>query len=150
MADDTPGAPIEEDVRHDDLEYNPALEPKKAKAWLNLIEESEDAFERWHDHCDKIDKQYASLERLAGMARDKEFQMMWANLRCSNHPFMRRPPVPVVVPKFKGPAPSVSERIRGDGAVCYRRVRLGIYQRPHDAGQGRRGADRPRRCMVSL
>ena len=80
MADDTPGAPIEEDVRHDDLEYNPALEPKKAKAWLNLIEESEDAFERWHDHCDKIDKQYASLERLAGMARDKEFQMMWANL----------------------------------------------------------------------
>ena len=37
MADDTPGAPIEEDVRHDDLEYNPALEPKKAKAWLNLI-----------------------------------------------------------------------------------------------------------------
>jgi len=105
VADDTPGAPIEEDVRHDDLEYNPALEPKKAKAWLNLLEESEDAFQRWHDHCDKIDKQYASLERLAGMARDKEFQMMWANLEVLKPSIYAKAPVPVVVPKFKDRRP---------------------------------------------
>ena len=57
MAD--PDKPIEEDVRHDDLEFNPAIEPKSAKAWINLLIESEDAFEDWNTHCDKIDKQYA-------------------------------------------------------------------------------------------
>ena len=57
--------PVEEDVRHDDHEFNPSLEPKSAKAWLNLLEESEDAFEDWNDHCDNIDKQYANLERLS-------------------------------------------------------------------------------------
>ena len=35
-----------DDIRHDDYEYNPAVEPKKAKAWLNLLQESEDAFEK--------------------------------------------------------------------------------------------------------
>jgi hypothetical protein len=97
--------PVSEDVRHDDLEYNPAVEPKKAKAWLNLLEESEDAFERWHDHCDKIDKQYASLERLAGMARDKEFQMFWANAEVIKPAIYAKAPVPVVVPKFKDRRP---------------------------------------------
>ena len=62
MADAT--APAEEDLRHDDLEFDPQLEPKKAKAWLNLLEESEEAFEDWNDHCDNIDKLYANLERL--------------------------------------------------------------------------------------
>ena len=52
-------------VRHDDLEYNPAVEPKSSKAWLNLLQESEDAFEDWNNHCDKIDKHYANLERLS-------------------------------------------------------------------------------------
>ena len=75
MADDKP---IDEDVRHDDLEFNPSLEPKSAKAWLNLLEESEDAFEDWNDHCDNIDKQFATLERLS-QYRDKEFSMFWAN-----------------------------------------------------------------------
>ena len=71
--------PVDDDVRHDDLEFNPSLEPTKAKAWLNLLKESEDAFEKWNDHCDKIDKQHANLDRLANMSRDKEFQMFWAN-----------------------------------------------------------------------
>ena len=59
--------PIEEDLRYDDEEYNPAVEPKSAKAWLNLITEAEDAFEEWNSRCDNIDKQYASLGRLASM-----------------------------------------------------------------------------------
>jgi len=44
MADAT--APAGDDIRHDDLEYDVKLEPKKATAWLNLLEESEDAFEK--------------------------------------------------------------------------------------------------------
>ena len=55
-----------EDVRHDDLEFDVDIQPSKSsKAWLNRLEESEEAFDRWHDHCDNIDKAYASLERLA-------------------------------------------------------------------------------------
>ena len=75
----TQAKPIDSDLMHDDLEFNPSLEPKEAKAWLNILQESEDAFEPWNNHCDNIDKQYASLERLAQMNRDKEYQMFWAN-----------------------------------------------------------------------
>jgi hypothetical protein len=90
----------DDDIRFDDEEYNPSLEPKEAKAWLNLLEESETAFDKWHDHCDKIDKLYASLERLSNMMRDKEYQMFWANAEVIKPSIYARPPVPVVVPKF--------------------------------------------------
>ena len=97
--------PNADDMRHDDLEYNPKAEPKKAKAWLNLLQESEDAFEKWNSHCDNIDKQYASLERLAMMGRDKEFQMFWANAEVIKPSIYAKPPTPVVVPKFKDRRP---------------------------------------------
>ena len=104
---DTPagGKPVEEDLRTEDHDYNPALEPKSAKAWINRIEESEKAFERWHDHCDKIDKQYASLDRLSSMTRDKEFQMFWANCEVIKPSIYAKRPEPVVVPKFKDKRP---------------------------------------------
>jgi hypothetical protein len=105
MAKATVPAPIEEDLRHDDLEYNPALEPRKSKAWINMLEESEKVFERWNDHCDKIDKQYANLERLSGMVRDKEFQMFWANCEVIKPAILAKPPRPVVVTKFKDRRP---------------------------------------------
>jgi hypothetical protein len=101
MADDKT---IDEDVRHDDLDFNPSLEPKSAKAWLNLLEESEDAFEDWNDHCDNIDKQFASLERLSQM-RDKEFSMFWANCEVLKPSIYAKPPIPVVTPKFKDRRP---------------------------------------------
>jgi hypothetical protein len=91
---------VEDDLRHDDIEFDPTLEPKKADAWLNLISESERAFEKWNDHCDKIDKQFASLDRLSNMARDKEFQMFWANASVLMPSIYAKPPVPVVVTKF--------------------------------------------------
>jgi len=99
--------PIEQDIRSEDHEFNPALEPKSAKAWLNLLEESEDAFESWNDHCDNIDKQFASLERLSqvGPARDKEFSMFWANCEVLKPSIYAKPPVPVVTPKFKDRRP---------------------------------------------
>ena len=97
--------PVEDDLRTDDEEYNPSVEPKSAKAWLNLLLESEDAFESWNIHCDKIDRQYASLERLSGMVRDKEFQMFWANCEVLKPSIYAKPPIPVVVPKFKDRRP---------------------------------------------
>jgi hypothetical protein len=101
----TTSAPIEEDERHDDLEFNPALEPQSAKAWLNLLQESEDAFEDWNKHCDRIDKQFASLERLSQLVREKEFSMFWANCEVLKPSIYAKPPVPVVVPKFNDRRP---------------------------------------------
>jgi hypothetical protein len=95
----------DDDTRHDDLEYNPSLEPKSAKAWINLLEESEKAFEDWNMHCDNIDKRYANLGRLTTMARDREFQMFWANTEVLKPSVYAKPPVPVVVPKFKDRRP---------------------------------------------
>lgn len=97
--------PVDEDIRYDDQEFNPTLEPKKSKAWLNLLKESEDAFEDWNTHCDNIDKQYANLERLANFVRDKEFQMFWANCEVLKPSIYAKAPVPVVAPKFKDRRP---------------------------------------------
>jgi len=103
-------APVEEDTRHDDLEFNPTLEPKSAKAWLNLLLESEDAFEPWNAHCDNVDRIYASLEKLSTsdasrLTRDKEYQMFWANCEVLKPSIYAKPPIPVVVPKFKDRRP---------------------------------------------
>jgi len=104
--------PVEDDLRHDDISYNPNVEPSKAKAWLNLLLESEDAFEEWHDHCDNIDRLYASLSRLSSdlaysgkKIRDKEFQMFWANCEVVKPSIYAKAPIPVVVPKFKDRRP---------------------------------------------
>ena len=40
------------------------------------------------------------------MARDKEFQMFWANIEVIKPAIYARPPVPVVVPKFKDRRPT--------------------------------------------
>ena len=127
MAETEGGRPIEEDLRLDDEDYNPTVEPKKARAWINLLEESEDAFEQWQDHCDKIDKQYASLERLSGMARDKEFQMFWANCEVIKPSIYAKPPKPVVVPKFKDRRPvyqAASEVMERTAVVAFDLARI--------------------------
>jgi len=91
--------PVDADIRFDDADYNPTIEPNDSKAWLNLLRESEEAFEDYNKHCDDIDKQYAHLARLAG-ARDKEFSMFWANMEVVKPSIYAKAPVPVVVPKF--------------------------------------------------
>ena len=95
----------DDDVRHDDLEFNPRLQPASSKAWLNQLKESEKAFDRWNDHCDNIDKLFANLERLSNQARDKEFQLFWANVEVLKPSIYAKAPVPVVVPKFKDSRP---------------------------------------------
>ena len=95
----------DEDIRHDDQEFEPSLEPKSSKAWINLLEESEKAFEDWNDHCDKIDKQYGNLERLSAFNRDREFSMFWANIEVIKPSIYAKPPTPVVTAKFKDRRP---------------------------------------------
>jgi hypothetical protein len=98
-------APIEEDERSGDAEYNPAVDPEKAKAWLNLLQESEKAFEEWNEACDNIEKLYANLAILRNQVRDKQFNLFWANLEILKPIIYAKPPVPVVVPKFKDRRP---------------------------------------------
>ena len=112
MSDTYPGPrpyrqrpPNQADLYHDDLDYNPAVEPRKSAAWLNLIEESEKAFEDWNMHCDNIDVRYANLMRLCDTARDKQYQLFWANSEVLKPAIYAKPPIPVVTPKFKDRRP---------------------------------------------
>jgi len=109
---DTP-SPADDDVRHDDLEFDVRLEPDKADAWLNLLRESEKAFDSWNDHCDKIDKRYANIDRLSNASRDREFQMLWANIEVIGPSIYAKPPAPVVVPKWKDrrPVPQAASEV---------------------------------------
>ena len=115
-------APAGDDVRHDDLEFNPQLEPKKATAWINLLNESEDAFEDWNKHCDNIDEWYANLERLSQTKREKQFQMFWANCEVIKPSIYAQPPKVVVVPKFHDRRPvyqAASEVLERSTSVAF-------------------------------
>lgn len=76
-----------------------------AQPWLAMIEDAEKAFEDYNDRADKIDKLYSSLAELASNARDREFQLFWANVEVLKPSIYSRPPVPVCVPKFKDRRP---------------------------------------------
>lgn len=80
-------------------------EPKSSRRWLAMIEDAERSYEDWQKKADNIDKVYASLTTLAGDGRDRQFQMFWANIQVLGPSIYSRPPVPVVVPRFKDRRP---------------------------------------------
>lgn len=81
--------------------------------WLALIKESEKAFETYNAKCDSIDKLYANLERLANPVRDREMALFWANIQTLGPSIYSRPPVPVIMPRFKDqrPVPRVASEL---------------------------------------
>lgn len=84
-------------------------EPLSAKQYLDAITESQKAFETWHDKCDKIDKIYADLEHQANSNRDRQMAVFWANIQVLGPSVYSRPPVPVVVERFKDRDPVKSQ-----------------------------------------
>ncbi|XUM19766.1 hypothetical protein ACRAVF_19055 [Bradyrhizobium oligotrophicum S58] len=66
-----------------------------------MLKHAEKAFHEYQLKSDNIDKQYANLERLANTQRDREMQLFWANIQTLGPSVYSRPPVPVVVPRFK-------------------------------------------------
>ena len=76
-------------------------EPKSSKPWLDMIAESEKAFADYQEKADRIDKLYADLDRLSSITRDRQFQLFWANIAVLGPSIYSRPPVPVVIPRFK-------------------------------------------------
>jgi hypothetical protein len=104
MAEYSPGKVADpQTLGRDDV--NVFTEPQNAQVWFDMLTEAEKVFEDWQDRCDNIDKQYANLERLNDPYRPKEFQMFWANMQVLAPSIYARPPVPVVVPKFKDRRP---------------------------------------------
>lgn len=75
--------------------------PRDARPWLDMLGEAKSCMEKYQDKCDNIDKLYADLDTLAGSNADREFQIFWANLEVLKPSIYSRPPVPVVVPRFK-------------------------------------------------
>src|SRR5689334_14838282 len=90
------------DVVQDDYKDEP---DNSSKRYLDAIHESEQAFDDYQTRADKIDKLYADLKRLAGVDRSREFQLFWANIEVLKPSIYSRPPVPVVVPRFKDRRP---------------------------------------------
>src|SRR5690554_5442236 len=89
----------------EDGTFDPSEERESSAAWLNLIDDAEKQFRSYQDKADKIDKVYANLERQASNSRDREFALFWANCEVLKPSIYARPPVPVVVPKFKDRRP---------------------------------------------
>lgn len=86
----------------EDGEFNPAKPPKKSAAYLKLIADYQKAgFSNYSDRSDNIEKRYADLERLASLERDREFSIFWANVQVLGPSVYSRPPVPVVIPRFR-------------------------------------------------
>lgn len=77
----------------------------ESRRWLAMLKEAEDYFQTYQDKCDNIDKQYADLEKMANTTREREMQVFWANLEVLKPSIYSRPPVPVVVPRFKDRKP---------------------------------------------
>ena len=81
--------------------YQPPEKPDDAKPWLALISDAEHCFEKYHTKCDTIDDLYAKLDLLGNTTADREFKIFWANMCVMMPSIYARPPIPVVVPKFK-------------------------------------------------
>ena len=103
------------------------MEPEKATAWLNMLRESEKAFEEYNYACDNIEKLYANLETLRSLTRDRQFNLFWANLEILKPSIYAKAPVPVVVPKFKDRRPlyqTTSELLERCSVVAFDITRI--------------------------
>ncbi|MDE1994074.1 MAG: hypothetical protein KGI75_16340, partial [Rhizobiaceae bacterium] len=89
------------------VEGDDAYQPEtgESKVWLDMISEAEKVFRSYQDKADAIDRLYADLNRLASVTRDRQFQIFWANVEVLKPSIYARPPIPVVVPKFKDRRP---------------------------------------------
>lgn len=107
---------------HDDSTVDgeiPGESKTSSTGWLARIEEAEKAFREWQEKADRVDKLYGQLERLSSIARDREFQLFWANIQVLGPSIYSRPPVPVVVPRFKDhrPVPRVASELLERSAI---------------------------------
>lgn len=97
-------------------------EPKASRSWQAQIKHAQSVFNDWHDRCDNIDARYADLKKLAGTVRDRELQLFWANIQVLGPSTYSRPPVPVIVTRFKDRKPvprAASELLERSSVVAF-------------------------------
>jgi hypothetical protein len=86
-------------------EAEPEAKDRNAKPWLALITDATKCMQKYQDRCDNIDKLYADMDGMAKDDGERQFQIFWANLEVLKPSIYSRPPVPVVVPRFKDRKP---------------------------------------------
>lgn len=103
MKDDEPTDPMPDDR---DGERDSKGKTKASAPWLGMLKNARaGGFATYHDKANSVEKRYADLERLSSVTRDREFQIFWANLEVLKPSIYSRPPVPVVIPRFKSTDP---------------------------------------------
>src|SRR5262245_30196014 len=85
----------------EDGEAGDAPRDRSSRYWLECIRDAQKFFAVWNEKADSIDRQYADLNRMASAHADREYRMFWANLEVLRPAIYARPPVPVVVPRWK-------------------------------------------------
>lgn len=80
---------------------------RPAAYWLDRIKNYQSAFQAWEDRCHKVDDLYT--RRTRNEVADREYAIFWANIEVLKPASYARPPVPVVVPRFKDGNPVARE-----------------------------------------
>jgi len=89
-----------------DRDANPVnATPGDSAVWLTMLREAERTLDDYQRKADNVDDLYANLNKLSNNARDREFQLFWANIQVMGPSIYSRPPQPVVVPRFKDRRP---------------------------------------------
>ena len=68
-----------------------------ATDWIERLMDAEKAFKEYHSQCDNILKHY----EVESDKQHREMQVFWSNIEVLKPAVYARPPVPVVVPRFK-------------------------------------------------
>lgn len=92
---------MDSDMTSGGAQDDPWADSRAAKPWLDAIEAHARSFAKYHDSSDRIDRLYADLERAAKAGGEREFQIFWSNLEVLKPSIYSRPPVPVVVSRFR-------------------------------------------------
>lgn len=70
-----------------------------SQEWLEKIKYYQTEYQKWEDQRKNLDKLYAKIDRAD--SADREYSIFWANIEVLKPATYARPPVPVVVPRFK-------------------------------------------------
>jgi hypothetical protein len=81
--------------------------PGSAQVWHERLNDYARAVEKWHGQCDRLEKLYSKVDRAD--TADREYSLFWANLEVLKPAVYARPPIPVVVPRFKDGNPLARE-----------------------------------------
>ena len=126
------------------------MEPEKAAAWLNLLRESEKAFEDWNERLRQHREAVRQPELLRSTGARPPVQVVLGQPRDPEAVDLRQAAGAGRRPQVQGPPTAVPDRQRAAGALLGRGVRPHAHRRPADAGARRSRHYRARRGVVPL